>query len=756
MTHYDFQALNDKDFEALGVDLLSSHFGVRVERFKPGRDQGVDGRWFSGNRDEVIVQCKHWAGSGYSALLRHLVKSERPKIERLRCKRYVLVTSVPLSRKNKAEILAKLSPFVLTPADVFGAQDLTDLLARHDAVVKRHYKLWLASSATLSSLLNNAIEGRSRVELEQIREEATVYVRTADHDRANKQLSERRVLLVTGVPGIGKTTLARQLALEHVAAGWDFVALEENISEAEAVFNPERRQLFYFDDFLGRTFLEAIRAKQDSHIVSFIKRVARDPSKRLVLTSRTNILNQGAVLSDILSDGRIVKDTYELRVGTLTKLDRAQILYNHVWRSVLDPEYIDQIYEGRRYHHIIDHPNFNPRLVAFVVDDTKVADIPAPKYWGYVRATFDNPKDVWHHFFDAQMNQDGRDLAYMVVLNGGSIAESDLRAAFARLRSRDGTNRADTDHRFHISIRHITGAVVNRSLRGRASAVYSLFNPSISDYVQARLAGSELWEYYYAALRTPAALQRLKQMNAQPFFGKKAHARVLRAAFNAEQERGFATDRYSLALSIDLLEHDLLRSTGEAALRLWFGADDADYSSLDETLALRAFLAAKDILAEAALERVTDKLGDYWEYKSVPLDEPELISAVAEALGSMRAEWASQQLRRCIIDEWSENAVETVQEADILGQFFDDEEAPDAERRVGAFVRDELAGLGVTLTPKELDKLSGKIDVQAEIEKNRHALGLEDANAEWWQEYGGRVSDAGNEEAAVDDLFDRS
>ena len=39
--NYDFSQLNDKEFEILVNDLLSVHFGTKIERFKSGKDKGV-------------------------------------------------------------------------------------------------------------------------------------------------------------------------------------------------------------------------------------------------------------------------------------------------------------------------------------------------------------------------------------------------------------------------------------------------------------------------------------------------------------------------------------------------------------------------------------------------------------------------------------------------------------------------------------------------------------------------------------------
>ncbi|WP_376746725.1 restriction endonuclease [Stutzerimonas nitrititolerans] len=63
MHEYDFKSLNDKEFEILSTDILSSILGQRIERFKPGRDSGVDGRFFNTANDEIVIQCKHWTNT---------------------------------------------------------------------------------------------------------------------------------------------------------------------------------------------------------------------------------------------------------------------------------------------------------------------------------------------------------------------------------------------------------------------------------------------------------------------------------------------------------------------------------------------------------------------------------------------------------------------------------------------------------------------------------------------------------------------
>jgi hypothetical protein len=64
--------------------------------------------------------------------------------------RYILVTSVPLSRVNKQAIKKVFAPYILTEKDILGNEGIQDFLRDHPKVVEQHYKLWLASEWGLS------------------------------------------------------------------------------------------------------------------------------------------------------------------------------------------------------------------------------------------------------------------------------------------------------------------------------------------------------------------------------------------------------------------------------------------------------------------------------------------------------------------------------------------------------------------------------------------------------------------------------
>uniref|UniRef100_UPI001867548C restriction endonuclease n=1 Tax=Pseudomonas sp. K2 TaxID=212119 RepID=UPI001867548C len=115
MNEYDFSRLNDKEFEVFCTDLLSAREGVRFERFKPGRDSGVDGRYFKSDGNEWVLQCKHWVATPLEKLVKNIEDTEYWKVKKLSPARYILVLSHPLSRNDKTILMQKLAPFVLTP-----------------------------------------------------------------------------------------------------------------------------------------------------------------------------------------------------------------------------------------------------------------------------------------------------------------------------------------------------------------------------------------------------------------------------------------------------------------------------------------------------------------------------------------------------------------------------------------------------------------------------------------------------------------
>ena len=54
------------------------------------------------------------------------------------------------------------------------------------------------------------------------------------------------MVVISGEPGIGKTTLAEMLLFAHLEQGFAPVVVEGGIEEAKRLFDRSQKQIFYF------------------------------------------------------------------------------------------------------------------------------------------------------------------------------------------------------------------------------------------------------------------------------------------------------------------------------------------------------------------------------------------------------------------------------------------------------------------------------------------------------------------------------
>ena len=489
MSNYRFDPLNDREFEELCCDILSRYLDVRIELFKPGKDSGIDGRFFSSG-NTCIIQCKRYITSQYKSLLSNLRK-EKVKVEALSPKRYILATACELSPRNKEEIFCLFSPYLQSESDIFSGQDLLGFLDKpeYDYILKKHYKLWFTSTAVLDKILNNAILGRSQSEFETIIKDSSKYIFTDDFYNALDRLKETHTAILTGAPGIGKTTLARLLAINYVVyQDFEFYVIFNNIAEIEAVWKNEKKQLFYFDDFLGKNYLEAIEKNQDTHVMAFINRVRNTDSKRFILTSRTHIINRGFFLSQSFQDGNIRRNEYEVKLENLSLTTKAKIFYSHIFHSSLRKEFIDKIYDNKKYLSIVHHKNYNPRLIAYITDAFKVENdqgITPDSYVEFIDKSLKEPANIWENSFSVQLTELQRFLVILVFWNKSECTENILRNAFEYIKFKlPHLIVSNSQREFFINIDVAVRAVLNKNMDiSRKIITYSLFNPSIGDYL---------------------------------------------------------------------------------------------------------------------------------------------------------------------------------------------------------------------------------------------------------------------------------
>jgi len=591
---YDFSKLNDREFEALGASVISKILSKRIETFKAGRDGGVDGRFWIGKKEEGIIQCKHYVETPYNSLISKLKSEEVAKVKKINPEKYIFITSKKLSRLNKQEIKKIFHPFIKREDDIFGKEDLNDFLTKKENqdIVEQNFKLWITSATVLDLIHHNAIKGRSESTIREIEENSYKYAITENHNKGLKILEENNVIILTGEPGIGKTTLADNLALYYTAKGYEFCDIEENISEAESLFREREKKkiLFYCDDFLGSNLYDAINNKRDSHIVKFINRVCKDNSKKFILTSRTNILNKAYSLSHRFQNENIRDNEFLLRVENLTIIDKAQILYNHIYYSNLNKEYLDKIYEDKKYKDIIKHPNFNPRIIEFVTDSIRVGNTIPDDYWEYIKRNLEEPDDIWADYFQNQTDDCIRALTFLTVFNNGRISEEVLRRSYNTFLRLHTVNLGDSSDKSFEAIRKIaTKSLLNRNQTSKKNYEYVLFNPSITDFVLSSYSDeSELISNILKSLETETSLRYLHTISVYKKINKQCSKSIQENLFEYFFESKMEEEDWDFLILLsyqDFFNENLIKQI-EQFLNKLINADNPQGNYLSELLSI--------------------------------------------------------------------------------------------------------------------------------------------------------------------------
>ncbi|MDO6736252.1 restriction endonuclease [Wenyingzhuangia sp. 2_MG-2023] len=491
MSDYDFSTLNSNDFEKLVCDLLnessSLEGSVPFRSFKPGKDGGIDLLHSSDkNEKEIVVQIKHYYKSSFATLRRDLEKNEVSKVHTLNPKKYIFVTSLELSFENKRIIKNIFSPYIKNISDIYGKDDLNDILRKNKHIEENHFKLWLSSAVAIQKIQQYKFIGRkNEFQENQIKQKLRLFVITREHYKAINILNENNFLIITGEPGVGKTTLSEILIYRYLSKKYQLTVIYDDIREIELELkDDESKQIFYFDDFLGHTQAEIQKSKSaETYLLKIISRIENSKNKLLILNTRKFILNSFLDESERFKNFNPLRAEAKIELHTYSYGAKRRMLDNHINEFELSSQKKEVL--KTLAHLICTHSNFSPRHLEFFTNKHYIGELDTSSFHSFITENLANPKRIWEHAYNKQISDKERFLLYSLYSLGSKASKKSLELAFdSRITYEVRENNFfKPTNPFNDSLRILNeGFIISYSYNNYIE--FNFINPSLEDFLK--------------------------------------------------------------------------------------------------------------------------------------------------------------------------------------------------------------------------------------------------------------------------------
>lgn len=433
MRTYNF---NDKldwnQFQKLACEIIQHREKLPFQTFRAGKDKGMDGLWFCGE-ENIILQAKRY--QNFSDLYKELKTAELTKVKKLNPRRYILVVSMELSETEYAKIRDLFSEYIKQNKDLLDANSLNSLLSEPEyRWIERNFtSLWIPDGAILEEflqeILHKGIRNRNTREQRKAIEACQTFVQTGIYNEARAMLDNNHTVVISGQPGMGKSTIARILALDFLTPeGYEGLYWVNSLEEIENEWEEGRqKQVFILDDYWGSAFHRQRDRRENYRLEELIFQLKRESNKRLIITSREYIVQQELFLNPELED-IIQKLKMECVLREYTDAEKARILFAHLRVSDLEMEYIRSIYGY--CNRLVCNLSYSPRVIEKFIKEVPCENYTPREYAQELLGWMEYPEKMWEGVF-RELSEEAKIISAIVAISYTPISVTDIRNTYS-------------------------------------------------------------------------------------------------------------------------------------------------------------------------------------------------------------------------------------------------------------------------------------------------------------------------------------
>ena len=270
--------------------------------------------------------------------------------------------------------------------------------------------------------------------------------------------------------------------IRYTTDGADLASLKKAISTSK-----ESKEVILLDDCFGQAYFN-MKETQENELIALIKYVKMNPNKILIMNSRVTIYREATERTPNLVTSFENKEykVYIIDMTNMSNLEKAKILYNHLYFKNVSNDFLFQIKKDKNYWKIIQHPNYNPRIIEYICTPHRLSNIIADEYMNFILKSLNNPEEVWKNEFERRLKDSDRILVTTLYsLSNSVISKEFLKTCYNhRIKSINGMDLSI--NQFEQALSRLSGSFV-KIFDKNGEQMISIANPSINDFIRAHI-----------------------------------------------------------------------------------------------------------------------------------------------------------------------------------------------------------------------------------------------------------------------------